>query len=312
MRKRKMRTKGEPKRACLRGMHLTGKRLSSRLEEETWAVGESSSQAPRKRRRIIPLDPDVIPDRTGKDPYPYWECFQDQKGLALFWKVYDILDDVVILTIQGPRMQFSDEHITVPLMAIAEGGLWFPMHRVLRETLHFFKLTSCQLSVNSYRIIHSVIKLAEVKMFKLEAQHLLDNYMMSQNTRYSWYYLCSRRKTEKIVPEGMYDSKKWALNYLKATQSIMSTQCYLTEHDKEMKKLKQSLEHNQGMVKDYKKRLGEPDPVRQSQELQIANLDDLIKGLQDSAERTRTEVKDEGISEGRALGRKEMEEEMAK
>lgn len=52
--------------------------------------------------------------------------------------------------------------------------------------------------------------------------------------------------------------------------------------------------------------------MRQSQELQIANLNDLIKGLLDSTERTRAEGKDEGLTEGRALGRKEMEEEMEK
>lgn len=92
----------------------------------------------------------------------------------------------------------------------------------------------------------------------------------------------------------------------------MNAQCFLTKHDKQAKRLKKSLEHNQGMVEDYKKSLGESKAVRQSQDLHIANLNDLIKGLQDSTERTRAEGKDEGISEGRALGRKEMEEEMAK
>lgn len=88
------------------------------------------------------------------------------------------------------------------------------MHRVPRQILHQFKLLPCQLSVNSYRIIHSVIKLVEVKMFKLEAQHLFENSMMSRNTRYSRYYLCSQREMAKIVPEGMYDSEKRASDYV--------------------------------------------------------------------------------------------------
>lgn len=92
----------------------------------------------------------------------------------------------------------------------------------------------------------------------------------------------------------------------------MSAQCYLTEHDRQMKLLRQSVEHNQGLVEEYKKSLEDSEAVRRSQELQITNLNDLIKGLQDAAEQTRAEGKDEGISEGRALGRKEMEEEMKK
>lgn len=83
------------------------------------------------------------------------------------------------------------------------------MHKILREILHLFKLTSCQLSVNMYRLIHSVIKLAEVKMIKLKAFHLFENYMMSRNLKYSQYFLCTRRGKEKIIAEGMYDSEKW-------------------------------------------------------------------------------------------------------
>lgn len=165
--------------------------LTSWAEGDIGAVGESSSLPPRKKKRIIALDPNEIPNRTRTDPCPYWECFEDQKGLDLFRRTYKILDDVVISLIEGRRIRFSDEHITVPLMAITEGGLRFPMHKVLREILYHFELSPCQLSVNSYRIIHSIIKLAEVKMFPLEARHIFENYMMSQNARFSRYYLCS-------------------------------------------------------------------------------------------------------------------------
>ncbi|KAI8572479.1 hypothetical protein RHMOL_Rhmol01G0202300 [Rhododendron molle] len=152
---------------------------SSRAEGETGIADASSSQAPKKKKRkIVALDPDEIPVRTGRDPCPYWDCFTDQEGIDLFRTTYHIPNDVIISTIPRPRIRFSDEHITVPLMAITEGGLRFPMHRILREILHYFELTPCQLSVNSYRIIHLIIKLAE------------------------------------IIPEGMYDSEKWASDYV--------------------------------------------------------------------------------------------------
>lgn len=79
----------------------------------------------------------------------------------------------------------------------------------------------------------------------------------------------------------------------------MSAQHHLTEHDKKARLLRQSVEHNQGLAEEYKKSLEQSEPVRQSQELQITNLNDL-KGLQDSAERTRAEGKDKGLAEGKA------------
>lgn len=132
---------------------------SSRTEGEIGGLGESFSQVPKKKKKIVALDPDEIPDRMGKDPCPYWECFKDQEGIDLFRRTYEIPDDVIVSPVEGNRIWFSREHITVPLMAITEGGLSFPMHRILREILYHFELTPCQLSVNSYRIILLIIKL---------------------------------------------------------------------------------------------------------------------------------------------------------
>lgn len=185
---------------------------SSQTQAEQGA--EISSNPPRKRRKIVPVDPDLIPDRFRKEPCPYWQCFQNDKALRLFREVYKIPDDVVVFPVEGPRIKFSHEHITVPLMANTEGGLRFPMHGVIRELLYTFNLTPCQLSVNSYRLVHSVAKLADVRMFHLEAHHFFENYMMSRNLKYSRYYLCSRKKKLKLIVGDMYDSEKWASDYV--------------------------------------------------------------------------------------------------
>lgn len=75
--------------------------------------------------------------------------------------------------------------------------------------------------MNMYHLIHSVIKLAEVKMFKLEAFHFFENYMTSWNLKYFWYFLCFRRGKEKIVAKGTYDSKKWAADYIEVRGNFM-------------------------------------------------------------------------------------------
>ncbi|KAI8547724.1 hypothetical protein RHMOL_Rhmol07G0217900 [Rhododendron molle] len=44
---------------------------SSSRAEGTGNVGESSSKLPKRKRKIVALDPDEIPIRTGRDPCPY-------------------------------------------------------------------------------------------------------------------------------------------------------------------------------------------------------------------------------------------------
>lgn len=46
---------------------------SSRVYEGTWAGAESAAPLQKKKiKKIIPMDPDEIPDRSGKEPCPYW------------------------------------------------------------------------------------------------------------------------------------------------------------------------------------------------------------------------------------------------
>lgn len=45
---------------------------------------KASSHPPKKQRKIIPVDPDVIPNRSGKEPCPYWQCLKNDKTLRLF------------------------------------------------------------------------------------------------------------------------------------------------------------------------------------------------------------------------------------
>ncbi|KAI8571322.1 hypothetical protein RHMOL_Rhmol01G0110700 [Rhododendron molle] len=92
----------------------------------------------------------------------------------------------------------------------------------------------------------------------------------------------------------------------------MGSQRHLIEHDKKEKLLQQKVELHQTSAGEYKKLLAQSEDTRRSQEITIANLNDVIKGLQDGAEQARAEGKDEGLTEGKALGRKEMEEEMKK
>ncbi|KAI8547723.1 hypothetical protein RHMOL_Rhmol07G0217800 [Rhododendron molle] len=93
---------------------------------------------------------------------------------------------------------------------------------------------------------------------------------------------------------------EYYFHFGRATQSIMSDQYHLTKHDKQAKLLRQKVEASQNTTEDYKKSLEQSEELRQSQDITIANLNNLVKGLQDLVDRTRAEGKDEGFAEGRA------------
>ena len=67
-----------------------------------------------------------------------------------FRQNFNISNDVFFSLVEG-QVVFGDNLITVPLMAITEGGLKLPMPGLLRDFLSYFGLTPCHLSVNCFR-----------------------------------------------------------------------------------------------------------------------------------------------------------------
>lgn len=61
----------------------------------------------------------------------------------------------------GNRIVYKDDWITVPLMAITEGGLRFPLPKLVHQLLYMYELALHQVVVNVYRVVCSVIKLVE-------------------------------------------------------------------------------------------------------------------------------------------------------
>lgn len=56
---------------------------------------------------------------------------------------------------------YNSNHIMIPLMAIIEDGLQFPLHPFLREIQFNYSLALNQLLINNYRIIMTVIALKD-------------------------------------------------------------------------------------------------------------------------------------------------------
>ena len=54
---------------------------------------------------------------------------------------------------QPSDVTYADDHITVPLMALTEGGFKFPVKGMTALLLSRYKLTPFQVSVNTFRLL---------------------------------------------------------------------------------------------------------------------------------------------------------------
>lgn len=134
-----------------------------------------------------------------------------------FCQKYNIPEDVALHRLKSPeikdRREHRPEHITVPLMAIWEAHLRFPLHSFLREILSRFSLAPHQLAINSYCIIMSVIALIEGQGLDFTATDFFQTYTMSQHGKLGHRYLTTSPKKEPLIDE-LSNTDKWADFYL--------------------------------------------------------------------------------------------------
>ncbi|KAI8535328.1 hypothetical protein RHMOL_Rhmol10G0165600 [Rhododendron molle] len=81
---------------------------------------------------------------------------------AEFKRVFNISPNVevrLLLNRDPKNLPLRQGELIFPLMAITEGGIRFPLHQFVRQVLRTLNLNTSQLTMNSYRIIMSVIEL---------------------------------------------------------------------------------------------------------------------------------------------------------
>jgi hypothetical protein len=128
--------------------------------------------------------------------------------LPAFRAKYEIPDDVEIELNFGDRIYYSKEWITVPLMAITEGGLRFPLPKLVRQLLYYYELAPHQVVVNVYRVLSTVAKLAERHRIPVTIYDIMGIYTMGQHKASRRYYFTIRGEYNHLVTD-LYDSERW-------------------------------------------------------------------------------------------------------
>ncbi|KAF7120456.1 hypothetical protein RHSIM_Rhsim13G0128400 [Rhododendron simsii] len=183
---------------------------TSSAEPLNTSVAGGSNAPPRP-----PRDVDTIPPLpSGLGPMPYNHFYGDGYGgfTEQFRTKYSIPDDVLVERVSTDQIPFGEDFIVLPLFAITEGGggggVRFPMSPFLRYFLVDYKLAPIQVAVNTWRILCSAIKLAELNNLSLTLGDLMLMYMVLRNSKYDKYYLTTRQHFDHLV-DRLYDTEKW-------------------------------------------------------------------------------------------------------
>lgn len=160
-----------------------------------------------------------------EQPCPYLPYFtKGARGLKAFTRKYGIPDDVTIaLHPKGEALVYGPGHVNVPLMAITEGGLRFPMNEFVRAVLFSYRIALDQLTSNSYRIINCALELKRRHGLAFSVGDLFGIYSMSRNKNYGRYFFATLPNKAQII-ESLPDFDKWADFYLVVSGNYAPTE----------------------------------------------------------------------------------------
>jgi hypothetical protein len=198
-------------------------------------------------REITSFDPQFMEETSTSDhgPGPFADAPEDVEGrrrpmrpcpfipqyldgtpakYAEFKRVFSIPPDVQVRLIPDAvpkKLPHRPGELIVPLMAITEGGLRFPLHQFVRRVLRTLSLTTSQLTVNSYRIITSIIELRRQYNLTFGLEELFGVYLLGVNRDYNRYYLSCRSGYDQFLIDHLPDSEEWASIYVSVTGNFM-------------------------------------------------------------------------------------------
>ena len=110
-------------------------------------------------------------------------------SLATFRQKFDIPGDVEVAYCHESEIAFHRGVDTAffPLMAILEGGVWFPADPLLLNTLKYYGLCPDQLPPNFYRVVSCFSRLNQTFGLQLDHHDINHMYILCRNKRTNYY-----------------------------------------------------------------------------------------------------------------------------
>src|SRR5450432_679798 len=99
-----------------------------------------------------------------------WELCNTPERMAEFQARYEVPDDVVLtLKVEDDLTEGPADNILLPVTAISQAGIRFPLNFFLREVLHQLRSSTNNTTVNTLRILTAIgiLKVAETLDFSI-------------------------------------------------------------------------------------------------------------------------------------------------
>jgi hypothetical protein len=143
-----------------------------------------------------------------------------EESMTQFRQLYQIPPSVSLSYCNADDLPpINRGEILIPIMAIVEGGVRFPLHSFLIDFLHTINATPSQVSINLFRIIMGIIALNRILGVNLTAREILAvyQYKCPGEKNNTLCHLKARKVDVKLVNGLPSSNKGFDKDYLRVT-----------------------------------------------------------------------------------------------
>ena len=158
---------------------------------------------------------------SGGQVCPFLGHFSTPALQMAFRASFGVPDDVQV-NLVGQRVegvaavQHKEGLLLIPLMAVFEGGVRFPLHPFLVSILRELGTTTSMFTVNFFCIVMSLVRLNERHNLRLTTNECFGMYAINWNKKTVRYFPAIRKGKEYVV-DMFPDADQWGGIFLSVT-----------------------------------------------------------------------------------------------
>uniref|UniRef100_A0A2N9HHQ6 Uncharacterized protein n=1 Tax=Fagus sylvatica TaxID=28930 RepID=A0A2N9HHQ6_FAGSY len=130
------------------------------------------------------------------------------ENMALFRRLYRVPDDVGLRYVHwSDALPPSAGELLIPVVAVVEGGVRFPIDPLLADFLSYFSLSPTQVNPNIFRIVMGTVELNRRLGLELSTYDIVWTYILHRNSKTESYSLRPRDINYTLV-NGLPDTNR--------------------------------------------------------------------------------------------------------
>uniref|UniRef100_A0A2N9J0U7 Uncharacterized protein n=1 Tax=Fagus sylvatica TaxID=28930 RepID=A0A2N9J0U7_FAGSY len=130
------------------------------------------------------------------------------ENMALFRRLYQVPDDVGLRYVHwSDALPPSAGELLIPVVAVVEGGVRFPIDPLLADFLSYFSLSPTQVNPNIFRIVMGTVELNRRLGLELSTYDIVWTYILHRNSKTESYSLRPRDINYTLV-NGLPDTNR--------------------------------------------------------------------------------------------------------